>query len=258
MSKLKYVLYAGIVSTGIISAGAFSLYLIQDSIIYPSDFPEGKRLENNPPGFVHPGERDLPYSTVELKATDGVVTNAWLLMQPVPQTSPTVLFFHANAGNRGYRMPFIEEFYKVLGMNVLIIDYRGYGESDAPKSEKGIKLDAEAALKYLFDHGDINSDSIFVFGRSLGGAVAIYIAHKHPIKGLILENTFTSIKDVIRDSLGKFWVITWPLLKSNWASIDIIDSVKCPILFISGQNDSLIPPAHMRSCLLYTSDAADE
>jgi len=82
---------------------------------------------------------------------------------------------------------------------VLILAYRGYGDSEGTPSEDGLKLDADATLEYAQSRDDIDNDRIFIFGRSLGGAVAIQLAmvHSNSIKGLIIENTFTSIGDMV-------------------------------------------------------------
>ena len=85
-----------------------------------------------------------------------------------------MIFFHGNAGNIGTRLPNIEVMVKVMKCNVLIVAYRGYSNSEGTPSEEGLKLDAEAALEWAQSRKDINQ--IFIFGRSLGGAVAIQLA----------------------------------------------------------------------------------
>ena len=112
---------------------------------------------------------------------------------------PNLIFFHGNAGNIGSRLPNIDLLVKRLNCNVLILAYRGYGHSEGKPSEKGLQLDAEATLEYALNREDIDNDRIFVFGRSLGGAVAAQLAQNkgNSIKGIILENTFTSIADLV-------------------------------------------------------------
>ena len=90
--------------------------------------------------------------------------------------APTILFFHANAGNMGMRMDNLEQMYRIVRANVFILSYRGYGNSEGNPSEAGIQLDAEAAIEYVFK-STIDTNKVFIFGRSLGGAVAIYTAH---------------------------------------------------------------------------------
>jgi len=135
----------------------------------------------------------------------------------------------------------------------MILSYRGYGKSEGSPNEKGLKLDAEAALNYLYEQRpEIDPKRIIVFGRSLGGGVAIDLCSKHQskIQALIVENTFTSIPDMIG--------VVFPLLKhvkflaSNvWESKQAIAQISVPICLLSGLKDQLVPPSHMRS--LYNS-----
>lgn len=90
-----------------------------------------------------------------------------------PKLCRTLIYFHGNAGNVGSRLPNIELLVKELNTNVLILAYRGYGDSEGTPSEDGFKLDAEATLEYALNRNDIDNDRIFVMGSSLGGAVAI-------------------------------------------------------------------------------------
>ena len=88
-------------------------------------------------------------------------------------TKKLLIYFHGNAGNIGSRLPNIQLIVKKCNTNVLILAYRGYGDSEGTPSEEGLKLDADATLEYAQSRDDIDNDRIFVFGRSLGGAVAI-------------------------------------------------------------------------------------
>jgi dipeptidyl aminopeptidase/acylaminoacyl peptidase len=129
--------------------------------------------QNMPPGFRNPKENGMDYEDVYVKTRDGVKIHAWLVKaNPSPKLCRTLLFFHGNAGNIGSRLPNIEILVKKLNTNVLIIDYRGYGNSEGTPSEDGLRLDAEATLEWALNSELINNDRIFVFGRSLGGAVA--------------------------------------------------------------------------------------
>ena len=89
---------------------------------------------------------------------------------------PTVLYLHGNAGNIGHRLVNVQGLYNSIGCNVALLEYRGYGRSEGTPSEEGICMDAQAALDFLLTRSDINTEKILVFGRSLGGAVAIDLA----------------------------------------------------------------------------------
>ena len=87
------------------------------------------------------------------------------------------------------------KFFSNTGANVLIIDYHGYGHSEGTPSERALQYDSEATLDWALENKEIDSSKIFIFGRSLGGAVAINLCHKRQkdICGLMVENTFTSL-----------------------------------------------------------------
>ena len=89
---------------------------------------------------------------------------------------PTVLYLHGNAGNIGHRLVNVQGLYNSIGCNVALVEYRGYGRSEGTPSEEGLCMDAQAALDFLLTRSDINTEKILVFGRSLGGAVAIDLA----------------------------------------------------------------------------------
>jgi fermentation-respiration switch protein FrsA (DUF1100 family) len=127
---------------------------------------------------------------------------------------------------------------------VFLLSYRGYGKSSGVAEEKGIKMDAQAALDYLVDKG---IKDIIVFGQSIGGAVAIDLVSKNEskVKGLIIENTFTSLRNVIPSILPALKYFTF-LCTQVWPSIDLISTIKTPTLFLSSQKDEIVPKEHMK------------
>jgi fermentation-respiration switch protein FrsA (DUF1100 family) len=127
-------------------------------------------------------------------------------------------------------------------LSVFIIDYRGYGKSSGRPSEQGTYLDAEAAWEYLLNEKGLKSDEIIVFGRSLGGAVATWLANRHTPAGLIIESSFTSIADI-----GKYYYPYLPtslLARIKYASIERIAHNKSPLLVIHSIDDEIIPYQH--------------
>jgi fermentation-respiration switch protein FrsA (DUF1100 family) len=164
---------------------------------------------------------------------------------------PTIIFFHGNAGNIGLRLPNAIEMYRQLNVNVLLVEYRGYGDSDdvAP-SEAGLKLDSEAALQFISTHPQIDSSRLFVFGRSLGGAVGFHLAHyaelnSLPLAGIIVENTFLSISLMV-DHLMPYVKLFKPLvLRLNWDSSVLVPKIRAPTLYLAGSADELVPHSHM-------------
>ena len=103
--------------------------------------------------------------------------------------------------------------------------------------------DARATLEYVFNTLKIDTSKVFVFGRSLGGAVAIYSAGLgYQLSGIILENTFTCIGDMVHAIMPKIAWLKFLVLRIDWPSEKRIASVKCPIMMISGGADELVPP----------------
>mmetsp|Transcript_56784 Transcript_56784/g.149590 ORF Transcript_56784/g.149590 Transcript_56784/m.149590 type:complete len:196 (+) Transcript_56784:83-670(+) len=147
----------------------------------------------------------------------------------------------------GMRLPNMYHLWSQLEVNVFMVSYRGYGKSDGEADEEGIKKDADAVILHLSSREDIDPKRIIVLGRSLGGAVGVYAASKHPdrVRGLILENTFTSISDMVDVVLPWVAPLKHLVLRIGWRSLEHIPNVTCPILFISGLQDELVPPSHM-------------
>jgi pimeloyl-ACP methyl ester carboxylesterase len=113
----------------------------------------------------------------------------------------TILMFHGNAGNIGYRVPIAKILANDMGCNVLMLQYRGYGKSTGTPNEKGLNLDAQTGLDYIRNLPELREHKILIYGQSLGGAVGISLAarnqEKGDIAGVILENTFVSIRKLI-------------------------------------------------------------
>ena len=171
------------------------------------------------------------------------------MLQKEPATRPTVLYFHENAGNLGSRMDFLEEFYRRVGVNILIVAYRGYSGSEGSPSETGLKKDALAIMSYLdVESGSIDRNNVYVFGSSLGGAVAIWslATGDYNVRALILENTFTSIEDMADIMFPWLAVFKGLILENHWESTSLIEHVEQPILFVVSEDDELVPPAMMR------------
>ncbi|XP_074269370.1 alpha/beta hydrolase domain-containing protein WAV2 [Silene latifolia] len=247
---------------GIAMAGMALLIAFQERLVYVPVLPG---LTKSYP--ITPSRLRLLYEDVWLTSSDGVRLHAWFIKLLPNSRGPTILFFQENAGNIAHRLEMVRIMIQKLQCNVFMLSYRGYGASDGYPSQHGITKDAQAALDHLRQRTDIDTSQIVVFGRSLGGAVGTVLAKNNPDKvaALILENTFTSIADMagvllpflkwfIGGSSGKGLRILNFVVKSPWSTIDVIGQVKQPILFISGLQDEMVPPMHMK--LLYAKAAA--
>jgi len=155
------------------------------------------------------------------------------------------------------RLPNANQMYKELQVNILMVEYRGYGDSQSVKiTEAGLKLDAEAALNFVHARSEINPRSIFCFGRSLGGAVAFHLAQYSEqnkqkngqalLAGLIVENTFLSISKMVDRIMPWVAPLKFLILKIGWDSELIAPRLSLPVLYLAGDRDELVPFFHMK------------
>jgi len=188
------------------------------------------------------------YEDVYVRTQDDCRLHGWFIKQSQPKEADTVIYFHENAGNIGGRLFCIQNMYVNWKVNVLIVGYRGYGHSTGHPSEQGLEWDAEAILKFALDHKEINSQRVFILGRSLGGAVAIQLVQKvqFQIAGLILENTFMSISDIVDHIFPFMSRFKRLILRVYWPSKERIGSIKVPIQFVSGLQDEIVPAIHVK------------
>lgn len=231
----------------------------QDYLIFLPNAVGNRLPEANPEGFRHPGEWQVPYEDVYIKSEDDTALHLWL-MRPENlgerRARPTILFFQGNAGNMGFRLYNLAQMYKYLNVNVAALSYRGFGRSSGFPSESGILADGRAALRYLANHRpDLDGSRIFLFGRSVGGAVAIHTAEALPslLKGMVVENTFWNIEEIALSALPLFKLaprLLTMLLRTRLDScLRIAEFTKkqkhgLPALFIVGKEDQLVPPSH--------------
>jgi len=243
----KLLIVSASIATSVLVGGGFLLWLLQDKLIYFPNFPD-KLPSNNPYGYRSPDEQGFEYDDVKIQTPDGVKLHGWLTKTTHPKESPTIVVFQGNAGNIGDRLPFLKELNNVVGANTLIVGYRGYSYSEGTPSEKGLQTDSLAIMEHVFTRTDIDTKRIYVLGTSIGGAVGIYALTRgkgYNVAGLILENTFTSMADMVDQVMPRLAPFKGLILANHWKSLDLIGKVKVPILFISGTADELVPPEQM-------------
>jgi fermentation-respiration switch protein FrsA (DUF1100 family) len=225
--------------------GAGALYTFQNQLIYPASFPEGSRTK-----VAKPSAYEMPFEEVFLTTPDKLKLHAYVIMRDGTEDSKnalTIVFLHANAGNMGHRLPIAEVFYRKFKCNVIMLSYRGYGLSEGSPSEKGMKIDAQAALNYVKKHPKLKSTKLVAYGQSIGGAVAINLVatNEEAFSGLILENTFLSIPKLIPSVLPALRHVSF-LCHQHWDSETAIARIQdTPTLLLSGALDELVPPSHM-------------
>ena len=148
-----------------------------------------------------------------------------------------VLFLHGNAGNIGDRVPHIE-LLTAAGLDVLAFDYRGYGRSTGRPSEQGTYRDAQAALAALHRRPGVDPARVVYVGESLGGAVALALAVRSPPSGLVLQSTFTSVRDMAR---LHYPLIPRAMVPDAYPSLRLVAEVRTRLLCLHGDSDELIP-----------------
>ena len=170
-------------------------------LIYPRNLPAGTRNEASLPKPSQFGISD--YEDLHIPTPDGESLHAFLIRPSnrAARTRMTILMFHGNAGAIEHRVPIAKYLDQMLSCNILMLEYRGYGLSTGSPDEKGLQIDAQAGLDWIRKHEETRNDAILIYGQSLGGAVAIQLVANNQkqtdIKGLILENTFLSIRKMI-------------------------------------------------------------
>lgn len=215
-------------------------------VFRPNDF--GGRVVVPIPDSLH-----LTSSRVQLTSSDGARI-AGIVIPAADTSAQWLLYLHGNAGN--VTSSILPQFYArwhALGVNVLAIDYRGFGESDNSKpSEKGTYADARAAYDWLRNERGVPADRIILYGHSLGSGVATEVALQVQAGGLIIEGAFTSIPDL---GAARYpWFPVRLLASQRFASIEKIGKVSMPKLILHASDDSLVPFAHGQA--LYAAASA--
>lgn len=192
--------------------------------------------------FQTPADAGLIFEDLYLSTSDGISINAWFI--PSPGSKKVLLWFHGNGGNLSDRVTPLRIFHEALRINILMIDFRGYGRSQGVVGENGTYKDALASYDYLLTRDDIDPEAIMIYGQSLGAAVATELAVQWKSAGLILEAPFTSIRDMAKVTLP--WLPVGPLLSTRYDLLSKIDRVSAPLLLIHGDEDEIVPYAQGR------------
>ena len=221
-------------------AGLTALWAFQRDLMY---FPDG--LPRVPPSHYEmlDGVQEIAFTTA-----DGIALVAWYA--PAPPSAATVVMFHGNGGSlRGERYRLKQ--FKDAGMGVLLLAYRGYSGNAGSPSEQGLYADARAALDWLEASG-VESESIVLYGISLGSGVATKMAAERDFAALVLESPYTSTVDV---AAWRFPVVpvSW-LMEDRFESLARIGSITEPLLVMHGDRDVVIPQRFGRQLF----DAANE
>jgi fermentation-respiration switch protein FrsA (DUF1100 family) len=213
------------------------LWFVESRLIY---FPGAERSLTPPPAALQ-----LPIERAQFTAEDGVQLVGWVMPAADSTSGFWLLVCHGNAGNLSqFDRPAHYAALRQLGLNLFAFDYRGYGESGGMPSEHGLYRDADAAYRYLREDRQVPAERIIVFGHSLGSAVAIDLASRTRIAGLIVEGGLVSVVQRGQE-LYPFIPVRW-IARTRFSSIEKIPRVTPPKLFLHALADEVIPLAHGR------------
>lgn len=208
-------------------------------VFHPAPFPDGQWER-----------QDLGHEEAAFESGDGTRLHGWFAEAANPRA--VVLYAHGNAGNLTSRAWVLRLFRDRLNCSVLVFDYRGYGRSEGEPDEAGLLADARAARRWLASRTGVAEKDIVLVGTSLGGAVAVDLAAEDSARGLVLENTFTSLPDVAAEHLPLV-PVRW-LMHTRFDSSGKIARYQGPLLQTHGDADRVVPFALGRQLF----DAANE
>ncbi|MEO0866967.1 MAG: alpha/beta hydrolase [Cyanobacteria bacterium J06642_11] len=233
---LLAVAIAAVSGYGLLCAG---LYFFQTRLIF------------KPTADLTTTPMDIPVDYQEVwidpqgkSTTEGSLHAWWLPALPgnLTDLSLTLLYLHGNAENIGANLGLAHR-YQRMGFNVLLVDYRGYGLSAGPfPNEKRIYEDAIAAYRYLTETRQRDPQQLWLFGHSLGGAIAIELAHQHAIAGLIVQSSFSSMRQVVALAQQYNWIPVNLILTQRFDSVSKVSQLRSPVLYIHGLEDDTTAP----------------
>lgn len=218
----------------ILILGSIFLFLVllrsfeEYSIYFPSPYPQGRDW--------NPTRGEDRFVEVQFQTEDHETLHGW--WYPSRTTETTYLWFHGNAGNVTFFRENVE-YLRDIPVQIFFFDYRGYGKSTGIPSEEGLYRDGRAAYDFVRDHFDISSNQLLLLGQSLGGAIATSVAEQKDCAGLILESTFTSIRELTRATLSIPYLDRF--FETEMNTMGRIQSVDVPLLLLHGTLDETVP-----------------
>jgi fermentation-respiration switch protein FrsA (DUF1100 family) len=192
--------------------------------------------------YGDPADVGLAFTDLTIPTEDGERLHGWWIPARATPARGHVLFFHGNAGNVSHRLQHASAL-TGAGLDVLLVDYRGYGRSTGRPSEDGLYRDARASLAAMRSGGQVDPARIVYMGESLGGAVALHLAIESPPLGCVLQSTFTSLRDVAR---AHYPAALSGLAGDAYPSLQRIAALRAPVLIVHGEADEIVPVAHAR------------
>ena len=207
---------------------AFARYARRASMFFPDRFPIGLW-----------DVRGLPVSPEDhyFETSDGVRLHGWFF-RATDAEAPVIVWLHGNAGNISNRAPMAAEFAR-RGVSVLLAEWRGFGRSEGIPTESGLYHDALAAYDHAVTDLGVSAESIVMYGESLGGPYAAYVASRRKVRGVIIENSFPSLADLgnaLYAPIPIGWTAPRAMTTTRW-----LNQAGVPVLVMHGRRDHVIP-----------------
>lgn len=227
---LNFLIFGLVVYVGLL----LGLYVLQRHLIYHPERAMGA-----------PSNYDFATAeTFTVQTEDNIPIAVW--HHAAREGYPTLVYFHGNAGHLGMRAFKLKAFADI-GLGVIAVSYRGYGDSGGKPTEEGLYHDARAAIRFAHDTLKIPFGHLILYGESLGSGVAVHAATEFAVGALVLEAPYTSVAD--RSAELYPFVPARLMVKDKFESLRKISKVRCPLLILHGEKDVVIPVRHGRVLL---------
>ncbi len=203
------------------------LRIFERWLVFPA--PRADQSDWNPP--------DLQFEDVYFSAADGTRLHGWYVAHPEPRA--VVLYCHGNGEDVASLAQRLKALREIIGVSVFAWDYRSYGRSEGIPHEDNVITDAHAAHDWLYQRAGVGSGDIVLMGRSLGGAVAVALAHHRHTRGLVLDRTFSRLTDAAAHNIP--WLPVRWIMRNRFPSIERIRKYHGPLLQTHGTADEVVP-----------------
>ncbi len=214
---------------GVYMAYGVTLFSLQRNMMYPRR-------------YAQPPQDPVQVENLEkiwLQTSRGKV-EAWYIPAETKADSdneggPVVIFSHGNGEVIDYcAYEFLP--YTVMGINLFLVEYPGYGRSEGRPTQRSITETFTAAYDWLIKNKNIDSTRILAHGRSVGGGAVCALAKNRNVRALILQSTFTSAKQ-----FAKGYLLPGFLILDKFNNVRVLERYDGPVLIIHGKYDEMIP-----------------
>jgi len=201
--------------------------------------------------YSTPQELGLSYEDFSFRSRDGTVLRGWFVPAQGAQSKGTVIHYHGNAENMTTHFLFVH-WLPEEGFNLVVFDYRGYGDSEGAPSRKGTVEDGQAVIEAVRKMDSVDGGRLLILGQSLGGAIALASlaeGTRNGVRAIAVDSSFVSYRGVARDIYGRIPILgwaAWPLI--GWLVTEELSPVSVlsrlegiPILILHGDQDKIVP-----------------